>query len=110
MKSGPENKVKKQIKDLLDEFGIFHWCAAASPFGVGGVSDRLCVLPNGKFLAIEAKAPGKKATALQLHFGKKVQENNGYFFVIDGPEALKGFRIFLQFEVYETSLVKEHNS
>lgn len=95
MKSGPENKVKKQIKDLLDEFKIFHWCAAASPFGVGGVSDRLCILPNGKLLAIEAKAPGKKATALQLHFGEKVEANGGRFMVIDGEEGLAKLRLLL---------------
>jgi hypothetical protein len=98
MKSGPENKIKKQIKELLDEFHIFHWCAAASPYGVAGVSDRLAILPNGKLLAIEANAPGKKATALQLHFGRKVEENGGYFFVVDGDDTLKWLRNFIQRE------------
>jgi hypothetical protein len=100
MKSGPENKVKKQIKDLLDEFHIMHFPYPASVYGTQGISDRLCVLPNGKFLAIEAKAPGKKATELQLHFGKKVQENNGYFFVVDGTDRLDDLRDFLRMRAY----------
>lgn len=96
MKSGPENAIKKKIIKILDDHKIFHWCAAASPFGVAGVSDRLALLPNGKFLAIEAKAPGKKATDLQLLFGKKVQENCGYFLVVDGQEQLDFLEDFLK--------------
>jgi hypothetical protein len=100
MKSGPENAVKRKIIKILDDHKIFHWCAAASAYGVKGVSDRLAILPNGKLLAIEAKAPGKKATPLQLHFGKKVEENNGYFMVISGEESLLDLELFLATKDY----------
>lgn len=89
MKSGPENAVKKKVKALLDRHGVFHWPAAASPYGVGGVADRLAVLPGGRFLAIECKAPGKKATALQKAWGEKVIAAGGYWMVVDGEETLK---------------------
>ena len=100
MKTGPENKIKKKVKDLLTEHGIFHFCIAASPYGYAGISDRLAVLPNGKLLAIECKAPGKQATPLQMEFLKKVGKNNGYGFVVDGEEALQALDYFLRKEVY----------
>jgi hypothetical protein len=95
MKSGPENAVKAKVKKLLDKYGIFHFCIAASPYGVGGISDRLCCLPNGRFMAIEVKAPGKKATALQMQFLISVTANEGVAFVIDGDAALKRLENFL---------------
>lgn len=33
-----------------------------------GISDRLCWLPNGKFIAVELKAPGKKRTLSEEQF------------------------------------------
>lgn len=33
-----------------------------------GISDRLCWLPNGKFIAVELKAPGKKRTLSEAQF------------------------------------------
>jgi len=87
VKSGPENRVKKKVKELLDAYGIFHWPAAASPYGVAGVPDRLAVV-RGRLIGIEVKAPGKKATPLQIEFGRKLQRAGGLWFLIDGDEAL----------------------
>jgi hypothetical protein len=100
MKSGPENAVKVKVKALLDAHGIFHFCIAASPYGVAGVSDRIAVLPNGKFLAVECKAPGKKPTALQDRFLANVRLNRGFAFVVDGDEALKRLELFLKERAY----------
>ena len=38
----------------------------ASP-GARGVPDRLVVLPHGRVIAVECKAPGKRPTKLQQH-------------------------------------------
>ena len=100
MKTGPENKIKKQVKDLLNSHGVFNFPVAASPYGYAGIYDRLAVLPNGKLLAIEVKAPGKKATPLQMEFLKKVNANKGFGFVVDGEEALKALDYFLAKKVY----------
>jgi len=100
MKTGPENKVKAKVRELLKHHGIFNFPVAASPYGVGGVSDRLAVLPNGKFMAIEVKAPGKVATPLQMEFLKKVNANKGYGFVVDGESALNALDYFLTKKVY----------
>jgi hypothetical protein len=100
MKSGPENTVKKRVKALLDKYKIFHFCVAASPFGVGGISDRIAVLPNGRILAIECKAPGKKPTPLQTKFLDAIDKNNGRSFVVDGPAGLALLENFLEETAY----------
>ena len=100
MKTGPENKIKAKVRELLKQHGIFNFPVAASPYGYAGISDRLAVLPNGKFMAIEVKAPGKVATPLQLEFLKKVNANKGFGFVVDGEEALQALDYFLTKKVY----------
>lgn len=100
MKSGPENAIKKKVKQILDKHGIFNFPIAASPYGVGGISDRIAVLPSGKFMAIECKAPGKKPTKLQERFLCAVQDSNGFGFVVDGDAALKRLEMFLTERAY----------
>lgn len=100
MISGPENKIKAKVKKLLDAHSIFNFPIAASPYGVAGISDRLCCLPNGKFMAIECKAPGKHLTALQALFLERVRLNAGITAVIDGDAALKRLERFLMTREY----------
>ena len=90
-----ENDVKDKIKKLLDLHGWFHWPAAASTYGVGGVSDRLAV-KRGRLLAIEAKRDATKhPTPLQRRFQKQVVDHGGLALVIhkDNIDTLK---LFLQ--------------
>jgi hypothetical protein len=83
----PENKVKTKLKELLDAYSIFHWPAAASPYGVAGVPDRFAIV-RGRCIGLEVKAPGKKPTPLQLEFGRRMQRSGALWFLIDGDEAL----------------------
>lgn len=55
-----------------------------------GVSDRIGVNSSGTFLAVEAKAPGKRKTVreAQVEFLKKVISNNGFAVVTDSIEHL----------------------
>lgn len=91
MRSTPENTIKRKVKELLDEYKIFHWPAAASPYGVAGVPDRIAIV-KGQCWGIEVKAPGKQATALQLAFGQKMKLAGGRWYLVDGDEALAGLR------------------
>lgn len=94
MKSTPENKIKKQLIALLDAYGVFHWPAAASPYGVGGVPDRLAVV-QGRCFGLEVKRPGGKPTALQAAFGKRLYEAGGIWMLIDGSEKLYELEVLL---------------
>lgn len=66
MAQTPEGKVKDKIKKILKEHNIYYAMPMGTGFGNAGVPDFLCCMPpEGKFLAIEAKANGGKTTALQ---------------------------------------------
>lgn len=57
-------------------------------FGPKGQSDILGLLPPaGRMLAIECKAPGKKATTDQAAFLDAIRRNGGLAFVADNVDA-----------------------
>jgi hypothetical protein len=56
----PEGKVKAAIKRKLIEHGIWFYMPIQNGMGVTGIPDFICCW-DGRFLAIEAKAPGKRA-------------------------------------------------
>lgn len=53
---------------------------------VSGVPDRICLLPKGKIVFVELKAPGKKPSALQLVVHKQIQKLGFRVLVIDNLE------------------------
>lgn len=61
----PEAKVKAQIKAWLKARSIWYCCPIGSGFGSSGVPDFICCWDGG-FLAIEAKAPGKRGNTTPL--------------------------------------------
>lgn len=54
-----------------------------------GSSDLIGVLPDGKFLAIEVKLPGKKPTEAQIKFLDWIKEKGGVAFVATCAEDVK---------------------
>lgn len=80
----PEGKVKREIKAIFDEFGIYWFCPATYGFGASGVPDFVgCV--DGRFLAVEAKSKYTRhgVTRLQQHNIDKIQANNGVALVVN---------------------------
>ena len=80
----PEAKVKKQIKDYLKSVfpNMVQFSPIAGRFATIGVSDIICCI-NGRFVALEVKAPGGKATPLQLDFIEKVKAAGGIAGVVE---------------------------
>jgi len=92
----PEGKVKKSIAEYLKNLGVFFWYNSSvgvwdakrgyrrknfSPYAINGVSDILGILPCGRFIAIEVKAPGvKRGTPNQDEFIRKINRNGGLAF------------------------------
>lgn len=73
MATTPEGRVKADIKKLLKELDC--WWYMPVPGGYGEQSlDFLCAR-KGRMFAIEAKAPGKKATPLQERTMQKMNEH-----------------------------------
>lgn len=91
--STPEGKTKKLIKnwEKKNQDLIKLWGIVPSAFGNStGVSDFVGILKTGKFVAIEAKADGKKEnlSKLQKLFLETVQKFGGLTFVVSNEEDL----------------------
>lgn len=67
--------------------------------GQSGVPDRLVLLPGGRTIFVELKAPGKKPTALQLLQHKKLRALGFLVLVIDSKAKIDEF--IKQLEVKE---------
>jgi pantoate kinase len=78
----PEAKVKKQIRAILDEWGVYYAMPMGTGYGNSGVPDFLCCV-SGWFLAIEAKAGKGKTTALQDEHISQIRTAQGVALVIN---------------------------
>ena len=82
MAKTPEGKVKDVVVKVLKQYGIYYFFPATHGYGRSGIPDIVCCV-QGRFLAIECKAPGKKPTALQEMEIEKIQTTGGVAIVID---------------------------
>jgi len=85
----PEGQIKKEICEWLEAHRIFFWVTQSvgiagrknnSRFAGKGVSDINAVI-NGRFVAIEIKAPGGKVSDDQTEFQEKTRKAGGIAFV-----------------------------
>lgn len=80
----PEGKVKDGIKKFLKERGAWYFMPVSNGMGQMGIPDIICCY-KGVFVAIEAKAPGKRnnVTANQVRVMTQIQVAQGYAWVVD---------------------------
>lgn len=82
----PEGRTKAAVNRLLDRYkSIYRFMPVPGGFGASSLDYLLCV--NGKFLAIETKAPGKKPTDRQKMVIGQIRRAGGTVFVIDGENG-----------------------
>ena len=86
----PEGRVKDAVKALLRERRIWYYMPVGNGMGVVGIPDFICCW-DGKFLAIETKAPGKagNTTPNQKRRIAEIQSANGLALVVDDVEQLR---------------------
>lgn len=77
-----EQKLVKYIKSLG---GL---CPKFESPGMDGMPDRICLLPGGRIIFAELKAPGKKPRALQSLRMKQLSALGFHYVVIDDPERI----------------------
>ncbi|NFO12735.1 VRR-NUC domain-containing protein [Clostridium botulinum] len=67
-----ESRIENYLKKRVEKLGgkAYKW----APVGVVGVPDRMVLLPGGKIIFVELKAPGKKARKLQEFRAKQLKE------------------------------------
>lgn len=59
--------------------------------GWAGAPDRLVLLPGGKIIFVELKAPGKRPRPLQLKRHEELRQLGFHVEVIDSPEGVDEF-------------------
>ena len=104
MSTTPEGGVKRDIKHELLDHGVWYYMPVQMGMGVVGIPDFICCQPVvitkemvgqkfGRFLAIEAKAPGKigATTANQDARIKEIIAAGGVAFVADNVSIVKGY-------------------
>lgn len=90
MATTPEGRVKDAIKKLLNARGIWYFMPSANGFGKVGVPDFICCW-EGRFLAIEAKAPGKinNTTPNQKMRIEEINNSMGIAFAADDVKIVE---------------------
>jgi hypothetical protein len=85
----PEGAVTRAIRDLLAACGVYHWKVHQGLGSAPGVSDILGIY-EGRLLAIEIKAPGKKVKpgSAQERFLENIHEHGGIAIEADSVQAL----------------------
>lgn len=96
---GEEKNFENKVKDFLKEEGAWfvkYWSGNAmngKKFTRDGVPDILACI-NGRFVGIEIKASSGKASELQLHNLKKINESGGYAILLY-PDQWTLFKNFI---------------
>lgn len=80
-----ENRLKKEIELIGGKALKF-----VSP-GMSGVPDRIVLLPHGRIVFIELKAPGKKPRPIQIKRIKELKDLGFDVRVIDSIDGVKNF-------------------
>lgn len=82
----PEGKVKADIDAAIAQLPKkYRYCPPSTIYGRRAIDRFLCV--NGRFVGIEAKAPGKRPTKLQERTLKEIIDAGGAAFWCDSVES-----------------------
>lgn len=82
-----EQKIERRLKKEIELIGG-KALKFVSP-GMSGVPDRIVLLPGGRIIFVELKAPGKKLRPIQERRKKELEKLGFTYKVIDNNEDIK---------------------
>ena len=82
-----EQRIERQLVQQVSKLGGLA-LKFVSP-GMAGVPDRLLLLPGGKAVFVETKAPGKKPRPLQVHRHEQLRALGFRVYVIDEMKQIR---------------------
>jgi hypothetical protein len=86
--STPEGKVKNNVNKRLKPIAhLWKFMPVQTGYGIPALDYLLCV--NGRFIAIETKAKGKKLTTRQLQTVAELEAAGAKVFVVDDATSLE---------------------
>src|SRR4249920_1182321 len=98
MATTPEGLVKKEIDKVLAKHVLPKWLWKPVILSMGKPAlDYICSI-RGRFVAIEAKAPGEWLTPRQRATARDILLSGGKVFVVSSPEGLAALERFLEAE------------
>lgn len=83
LESKIENKLKREVKR------IGGWPLKFTSPGTNGVPDRILLMPGGKAIFVECKAPGEKPRKLQQERIKKLRSLGFKVEIVDSYKAIR---------------------
>jgi hypothetical protein len=88
----PEAKVKRDVRAWLKARNIWHYMPVQNGMGIVGIPDLICCW-DGKFLAIETKAPGKRSNTTPNQDARlnEIRNAKGWALVVDDVSQLDEF-------------------
>lgn len=84
-----ESKIEKSLKDKVQDMGGIA-LKFVSP-GMAGVPDRIVLIPNGKAVFVELKAPGKTMRPIQLKRKSQLEYLGFKVYLIDSLQGVDSF-------------------
>ncbi len=84
-----ERDIEAYLRDQVKAIGGIAY-KFVSP-GNAGVPDRLVLLPGGRVVFVELKAPGRQPTPLQLRQQRRIRDLGFTVLVIDSKEEVDEF-------------------
>lgn len=84
-----ENEIEKKLRTEIERLGgrVPKW---VSP-GNRGVPDRLVILPGGRTIYVETKAPGKPLEPLQEKWAKTLRGMGHRVYKVDSLQDIENF-------------------
>lgn len=92
-----ENKIENRLKKEVEKIGG-KALKLVSP-GMTGVPDRIVLLPKGRIIFVELKAPGKKRKKRQEYMCNLIEQLGFKVLVIDSIEGIMELIRGVQYEI-----------
>ena len=91
--STPEGKGKEKVKKVFQKRGIYYHMPVQNGMGKPTLDFIACA--NGKFVAVETKAPGKKPTARQEVTMAEMRVAGAFVFVVSCDAEVEELDAFM---------------
>ena len=85
----PEGKLKKEVKAYLKSLNAYFFMPVQTGYGATTLDFLVCI--NGRFVAIETKAPGRWPTLRQDRVIREIIQAGGIAFATDSLERTKKY-------------------
>lgn len=95
MATTPEGKVKRKVSALLKSMPRVYYDMPV-PGGFGGVTLDYVACANGRYFAVETKAPGKAPTARQVATMAQMRRAGAIVFVISDDAGVERLEKWLR--------------